>query len=248
MNEITVVVPISPIPSHPDLSILEQTVESIRHHLSDAELMLCFDGVRPEQEHRRADYEEHIRQVLWKADHDPVWRPMCPWVFDDHKHQVGMLRSVLDEVRTPLMLFCEQDTPLVTDEPIDWQACIELIMREEADVVRFAHEAHVLEAHAHMVHGQVDGFMRTSQFSARPHLAAVDYYDRILKDHFSSDANTFVEDVMHSVCSEAYIINGMDGWGQHRLWIYHPDGGNIKRSVHIDGRAGDPKFDSLLRF
>jgi hypothetical protein len=245
---ITVVIPVSPVPSHPDTSILDQTVTSVRHHLPDAELILMFDGVRNEQVDRKADYEEFIRRVLWKADHDPLWRPVCPFVFDEHLHQVGMLRNVIGEIRTPLMLWVEQDCPLVCDEPIDWESCIELLMSGEADIVRLHHESHILDAHRHMTFDQVGQFVRTSQYSGRPHLAAVDWYEQALAEHFSPEANTYLEDVLHGTCSEAYIVNGMDGWRKNRIWVYHPDGGNIKRSIHIDGRAGDPKFDELLRF
>jgi hypothetical protein len=242
---ITAIVPVSPIRSHPDTAILTETLGSIRHHLPDAEIVLTFDGVRPEQSDRRADYEEHIRRALWLADHH--YRNVVPFVWNEHLHQVGMLRRVLDEIRTPLLLFVEQDTPL-TDDLIDWNACIDLIMSGEADLVRYSHEAEVLPPHRHMTIGEVEnGFQRTCQFSARPHLASVAYYRRILDAHFSPEARTYTEDVMHGVCHQAYTVDGMRGWYQHRIWIFHPEG-NIRRSYHTDGRAGEPKYEDQLVF
>lgn len=242
---VTVVTPVSPVKSHPDISIITETLESVRFHLPDSEIVLLFDGVRPEQEGRRADYEEATRRTLWWAD--KVLGGVCPFVFDGHLHQVGMLRKVIDEIRTPLMLFCEQDTPLETD-PIDWDACINLIQDGEADVVRFSHESEVLAAHSHMsVPGSPEGFHRTCQWSQRPHLASVAYYRRILASHFSPDACCFIEDVMHSVCHEAYKLDGINGWLQHKLAYFHPEG-NIRRSRHIDGRAGEEKYESAQRF
>jgi len=243
---ITVLTPVSPIPSHPDTEILEQTLDSVRHHLPDAEIILTFDGVRAEQDDRAQDYAEHIRRALWRADHH--YGNICPLIFDEHTHQAGMARAALAEVRTPLVLYVEQDTPLVTDEPIEWDDCAALIESGQADVVRFHHEALIPEPHQHMMHGLEGKFLRTSQFSARPHLASTGYYRRVLADHFSPGANCFLEDVLHGVCSEAVIIDGMAGWDRHKLWIYHPDTGNIKRSWHIDGRAGAPKYDELQRF
>jgi hypothetical protein len=35
------------------------------------------------------------------------------------------------------------------------------------------------------------------------------------------------------------------GWYNWRLWIYTPEG-NIKRSYHLDGRGGDPKFEMVV--
>lgn len=259
---ITVVTPVSPIPSHPDIGILTETVASVRHHLPDAEIILAFDGVRPEQDHRRGDYEEHIRRALWTAD--KVWGNVCPFVFDQHLHQSGMMRKVLDEVRTPLLLFMEQDTPLVTDWAIDWQECQDVILSGEANSVRFHHESLIPEPHQHLMHDFIGGyvhetrdfggqvvkqstsgvrFLRTAQYSARPHLASTEYYRRIMRDHFTNKSNCFIEDPLHSVCQEAVKLRGRDGLLDHGLTIYHPDG-SIKRSYHTDGRAGDQKFEA----
>lgn len=248
MSDITVIVPVSPIRSHPETDILRETLASVRHHLPAAEIFICFDGVRPEQEDRRADYEEHQRRVLWSADKNDWLRPVVPYRSESHQHQTGMLRAVLDDIRTPLILFVEQDTPLVMDEPIDWVACADMVLSGEANSVRFSHEAAILEPHEPMMHGQVGDFVRTSQFSARPHLASVAYYRRILADYFTADAKAFVEDLMHGVVDEAFKIDGLTGWAQHRLWLYHPQGGNIKRSWHADGRAGGQKYDGTQVF
>jgi hypothetical protein len=242
---ITVVVPVSPIKSHPDTTVLDETLDSIRHHLPGAELIVTFDGVRDQQEHRRGDYEEFIRRALWRLD--KVYGNACPVIFEQHTHQVGMLRSVLDEIRTPLLMYVEQDTPLVTDEPIDWEVVTAFLDSGESNLVRLAHEALILEPHQHMFHG-VDGlFTRTSQWSQRPHIASVAYYRRILAAHFTPNATSFVEDMMHGVVDEAYRVDGMAGWNQHRLHMYTP-AGNIKRSYHTDGRAGELKYDSSQVF
>ena len=42
---ITIIVPVSPIASHPDTAILAETIESIRYHHPTAEIFLTFDGV-----------------------------------------------------------------------------------------------------------------------------------------------------------------------------------------------------------
>jgi len=241
---ITVVTPVSPIPSHPDTAILDETIESVRHHLPDAEILITFDGVRPEQEHRRADYEEFMRRALWKVDH--AWGKCAAWIYDDHTHQVGMLRGIIDEIQTPLMMYVEQDTPLVTDEPIDWDAITRFILDGHSNCVRLAHEAVIPGEHMHLMHGDDQGFIRTSQYSARPHVASVAYYRRLL-DHFSPNACSFLEDKLYGVVDEAFHIDGLAGWRQHRIHIYNP-GQNMKRSYHLDGRAGEPKWDELQVF
>ena len=48
---------------------------------------------------------------------------------------------------------------------------------------------------------------------------------------------------MHGIVAEAFNQYGMLGWEQWRLHIYAPEG-NMKRSYHLDGRAGEPKYDT----
>ena len=204
-------------------------------------MSLTFDGVRGEQKDRADDYALATAGTLWAADKH--WRGVAPFRFTDHQHQSGMLRHVLDEIHTPLLLYVEQDTPLVCDEPIDWQACADLILSGESNLVRFHHEAHIPDVHAHMMHGTDGVFTRTSQWSQRPHLASVAFYRRILASHFTTESKCFIEDRMHGVCDNAYRQDGMNGWRQYAMHVYTPDGENIKRSYHLDGRAGAPKWD-----
>lgn len=205
-----------------------------------------IDGVRAEQTDRKTDYEEFARRIIYTADH--VWGNVCPFIFKAHTHQVGMLSQVIDEIRTPLLMYVEQDTPIVTDELIDWPAIITFLLEGRSNLVRLHSEAIILDAHSHMMHGAEEWhgrqFMRTSQWSQRPHVATVEMYRRAL-DQFTPNANCFIEDKMHGVCDEAYKIHGMAGWDEWRLHIYdHNDGhGNLKRSYHTDGRAGGPKFE-----
>jgi hypothetical protein len=253
----TVVVPVSPIVSHPDTSILEETLDSVRHHLPDVEILLTFDGVRPEHEHRRGDYEKFIRRVLWRADHH--YGNIAPFVFDEHRHQSGMLRAVLDEVETPLLTYVEQDTPLVADEPIDFDSIGAFVLGGGSNLVRLHHEAVIPREHEHMMHGHIrhivsndagsaeTEFILTSQWSQRPHVASTAFYRRIMADYFTPDARAFIEERMHGVVDNAFRRDGIHGWEQYRLHIYNP-GANLKRSYHVDGRQGEPRYDEQQVF
>ena len=243
---ITAIVPVSPIRSHPDTTILEETLDSIRTCLPDAEIFLTFDGVRVEQHRRRRDYSEHIRRALWLADHH--YGNILPFLFPEHRHQTGMMRSVIDHIHTPLLMYVEQDTPLVTDEPIDWESIRHFIMSGQSNLVRLHHEGVIPADHEKMMHNHDGGFIRTSQWSQRPHIASVAYYRRILDSHFSANSKCFIEDKMHGVLDEAYNVDGMPGWNQHRVHIYDPGNGNMKRSYHTDGRDGEAKYDTTQVF
>lgn len=226
--------------------MLEVTLDSIRHHLPDCEIILTFDGVRAEQDDRRQDYNEYVRRALWLAD--KKYGNVCPLLFTEHVHQTGMMRAALEEIRTPQLLFVEHDTPLVVDEPIHWDLITKFIASGSSHLVRFHHESHVLDAHKHLMHGRENVlYERTRQYSARPHVASVDYYRHLMATYFTPQAKSFLEDRLYGVIDEAFNVNGMAGLDEHRLHIYAPDG-NIKRSYHLDGRAGGPKFDDRLVF
>lgn len=245
-SNITAVVPTSPIAAHPDTVLLETTLSSIRHHLPTAEIILCFDGVRAEQAHLSNDYAEYTRRALWLAD--KKYGNVLPLIFDEHMHQTGMMRAALKEIRTTQLLFVEHDAPLVTDEPIHWNFITMFIESGKSHLVRFHHESHILPAHKHLMHGRENVlYERTSQYSARPHLASVDYYKHVMATYFTPQAKSFLEDRLYGVVDEAFNIHGMAGLDEHRLHIYAPDG-NIKRSYHTDGRAGGPKWDDSQVF
>jgi len=243
---ITAVVPVSPIKSHPGTQILTETVDSIRTCLPDTEIIVTFDGVRAEQEDRRDDYELHINEALWMFDHH--YGNILPILFEDHQHQTGMMRRTLNDIDTELILYVEQDTPLVTDEPIDWDSITNHITSGDSNVVRLHHEGVIPQDHLHMVHGHDGQFIRTSQWSQRPHVASTAYYRRIMDDCFTPDAKSFIEDKMHGVVDQAFRRDKMAGWMQHRIHIWDPGTGNMKRSYHLDGRAGEAKYDDSQVF
>jgi hypothetical protein len=230
---ITVVVPISPIPAHPSTEIIHETLDSIRYWLPDSEIILSFDGVRPEQEHRRADYEESIRRTLWMAKR---FGHVTPIIFDEHMHQSGMLRAMINKVDTPLVLYCEADCPLVTDWPIPWGDVERMLTSGVADIVRLHHEALILPVHEHLMMQRQGDFWRTRQWSQRPHVASTSYYRDMITTKFSEHTKCFIEERMA----------GQMEWDPNtaKVYIYAPEDGrgNIKRSYTLDGRQDDPQF------
>lgn len=244
-NPVTVIIPISPIPSHPQTNILDETINSARHHFPNAEIILTFDGVRNEQENRREDYEEHIRRVLWKYKNEKI----IPYIFDEHVHQVGMARAIIDYIKTPLLFYMEHDTPLVLDYEIEWGQLQQEIITGYSNLIRFHFEAHIPDEHKHLMIGTPErNLQKTVQWSQRPHLASTAFYKRILSEQFSARAKCFIEDLVHGKVMNDFNAFGEQGWNQWRLHIYHPKGDNIKRSYHTDGRAGSAKYDDTQIF
>lgn len=99
---ITVLVSTSPIQSHPDTSIIEKTVESIREKLPENEIFIMIDGIRNEQEYLRENYQEYIRRLLWLCNHK--WSNVLPIVFPEFRHQQGITKETIKMVNTPTIL------------------------------------------------------------------------------------------------------------------------------------------------
>ena len=233
-------IPTSPIESHPNTSIIEETINNIRLKLPDSEILIMIDGVRQEQEHLKKQYQEYIHRLLWMCNNK--WMNVLPIIFENFEHQVGMTRKTLEMVKTPLILFAEHDTPITPDFDFDWENMSKIILSGDADVIRFHPEALILKEHRHLMLDNTQArkskgvpMTRTIQWSQRPHLTSTEYYRCIMEKYFSKDAKTMIEDKMHGVVQD-------EGWDKHKLWIYTPEG-NIKRSYHLDGRGNESKYD-----
>jgi hypothetical protein len=239
-NDITVIVVTSVLPSHPNTGILDETIRQIRIQLPESEIILQVDGLREERLNRKTDYDEFKSRVLWKCLHE--WKNVLPIIFDEHSHQTTMMKKTIDLIKTPIMLYVEGDAPITPDCAIDWQKCLDMLEYEKANTVRFHFEASIPEPHKHLMFGLDNGFMKTAQWSQRPHLSTVKYYKDVVLPF--SDDKTFIEDRFHGkVQDDIFPYDEFDqsGWDKHKLWIYHPEG-SIKRSYHLDGRQGTQKF------
>lgn len=240
-EQMTVMVATSPIHSHPDTKIIEETLDSIRHH-TDAPIYVMCDGVREEQNHYQTNYEEYLRRLVWLTNFK--YENVIPWIYDDHLHQGEMTSRTLAHVNTPHIMFVEHDTPLVQDYEIPFDAIFDLL--KDADLVRLHHEAGIHPEHEHLmvtdIPIMVDGepFLKTSQWSQRPHIANTEYYRRII-DRYFDGSKTMIEDRMHGVTQQGWLERGLPAWYDHRLYMYAPEG-NMKRSYHLDGRGDDPKW------
>jgi hypothetical protein len=241
-NDVTIILATSVLPSHPNTDIIDETIKCIRVHFPTNEIIMQIDGLRQEQSDRRDDYDEYKNRILWKCLHE--YKNVLPIIFDKHSHQTTMMRETINQIQTSLLLYVEGDTPLTPDVEIEWEKCLDMIEYEKANTIRFHFESEIPEPHNHLMFGLEDDFMKTAQWSQRPHLSTVKYYRDIVLPF--SNERTFIEDRFHGKVQDdclPYNAFSQDGWDTHKLWIYHPKG-NIKRSYHLDGREGTRKFTS----
>lgn len=248
-EQITVCIPTSPIPRHPDTGMIEKTIDSVRFHLPDAKVFVMCDGVRPNVEFRRHQYENY-RDRLTKLFFAGRFGNADIIKFGSYTQQATMMRDTLDyRVQTPLVLFCEHDGELVTthnprdgvqetlpqDCVIAWQDIIDLIQSGGANFVRFNAWEKILPAHRHMMGGQMiqgsSRFIKTTQYSQWPHVASADFYRKMLREHFRPDERKMIEIGMYGPVAES-------PWDQYRVVLYDPDG-NARRFYHRNGRADE---------
>lgn len=237
----------SPIHSHPSTEIIDETIESLSAlRKTNEPLFVMFDGIRNEQTKFRDVYQQFIRNCMINLADDPDFVPV---LMRSHQHQARMTAKTLRLVESPLICFMEHDTPLVNLFDHEAELIITLLT-DQLDLIRFAHEASILEPHQHLMIDHDDPetvlYLRTVQWSQRPHLARTEFYRRILNWHFPKTSRTMIEDVMHGIVQDAWHVEGLEGWNKYRLAIY-AGAENIKRSTHTDGRGAEPKFEMKLK-
>lgn len=251
VEKVTVLIPTSPIPSHPDTAIIEQTVRDVRVHQPDCDILILLDVPHEAETELAAAYAEYQRRLIWLCAHE--WRNVLPVRFEEFLHQSGKVTAALPMVTTPMVLFVEHDAPLTPDRPICWDALYEAIETGAANVIRFSHETHVLEPHEYLYLGDVEDvcgapMRRTCQWSGRPHLASTAWYRQTMAQYFGPDSRAFIEHGLYGPFVELVSRDGLMGWNAGlRLWMFHPEG-NILRSYTLNGRGeGDGiRYESVL--
>lgn len=242
-EQITIVIPTSPIPSHPSAALIEQTILSIRYHLPDCPILIQADGVRPEQEKFRKQYEAYLLRMddgINAGKYGP-----CKMIrFPEFRHQAAMMKESIDKITTPLLYYQEHDLPLLP-EYVDWKGITFAILAREVNQIRLYYWSSIIPEHWHLmvdkepifIHGVP--LLRTVQWSQHPQVAYVDFYKKML-EHFSPDCRTMIEDFI-------YRIVAPSAWEDFRCAIYAPMP-YLKRIWHSHGREEEPKYEGTFTF
>lgn len=239
-NQLTILIPTSPIPTHPSTWILDNTISKLRK-FTDAQIIIMADGVHASLKHREPDYRSYISNVHRKINDYGDCRIV---IYNDHSHQAIMTWDVLNEIKTPLVMFVEHDTYIDDHHgTIPFQEICDIVNESETfNYIRFNIFHEILDEHKYLMIGDrefISGIpvQKTVQWSQRPHIAKTQWYRDILRTYFKPQDKTMIEDVMHSIVIEAHKLEGKD----FGLGIYTPEGNQL-RSYHSDGRGSDEKI------
>lgn len=236
-NQITCLIPCAPIPTNPSSEVVDETIESIRERLPDSEIIVMFDACPDQKAEMKESYEEFKRRFLWRIAHE--LDNVTPMVFDRHSHQSLMTKESLKLIRTPLLLWTEQDVPLHDEIPFD--ELKEVILAGYANSIRFYHEASVPDEHQYLMLDkepiEILGvpLIRNRQWSGRAQLVSTKFY-RYIADKYLDDQPRFIEHSLYGI-----VVHG--DYDEFRLHLYAPPG-TMVRSLHLDGRRrGASEYD-----
>ncbi len=239
---LTILIPTSPIPSHPSTEIFDETISNVRNYTT-AQIIILFDGIHHSLEHRRGQYDGYKKEVL-KNISEGKYGDCIPVIFPEHTHQSLMTKIVLtDFVKTPLIMFVEHDTSPINEIPIG-KICELVEHSKEINYLRFNIFHAIPGEHQYLMVDKVSvvlnevPIVRTLQWSQRPHIAKTKWYLNLLNKYFREEEKMMIEDRMHSVVIEANKQFGFDTFG---LCIYAPEGNQL-RSYTSDGRKDDQKI------
>ena len=236
-DKIAVVIPTSPIPSHPDTGIIDAAYEHIRIQLPQASVYILADGVREEQNflaEKYAQYKQNLREKNWTNTHIVE--------FDFFHHEAGMLRNAISDIKEPLILYVMHDC-LLSKEPIDWLGISSTLLQEILSCVFFCYDAdltywrqsNLVEQFRNITGGDMDIFVdggvrysRTISYTGFPHIATTEFFKFILS-HFNRGQ-------IHIDCDEAHEILEK-AHKRFRMGVYVPDGDSSQRFDTLDGRS-----------
>ena len=227
-SQITVLIPTSAIPIHPDTVVMDETVAGIRHHFPDAHIIILADGIWSGIAHRQFQYEKYLAAIDGKYANTRIIR------FPVHTQQTAMAQYAIQNfVKTRLIWWNEHDAPLRTDRAIDWDAIVQQVELGDAGLVRLSYfDEGIHEAHEHMTRGRyhVNGgtFVRTVQFSGWLFLTTVDFF---VNKIFSGPpiGKEMLELRMHDKVA-------VSPWEDYKIVTYLPEG-PAQRFRHSNGRG-----------
>jgi hypothetical protein len=143
-----------------------------------------------------------------------------------------MLETQLRLVRTPYILYVEDDWEFLDYPPIWWDALIEFLKDGRLNYIRLFAQNRIHPLHEHMMRERViwDGvpFILHQQWSQNPHLSTTQFYNDHVLPLCKSNPADYIENVMHGTCQTGE-------WKNWKLATYNPvEGATMAVVRHIE--------------
>lgn len=232
-DQVTVLIPTSPIPRHPDTSLIEECVSSIRRYFPTAHFIILVDGLRPAVEFRRGQYEGYKKNLSELCVSGKLGNTKLS-VFASPVQQAIMTRNALEHhVQTPLILFVEHDAILRAQPALEWEAMFDVVLLDKANLVRLYNWDRIWHEHQYLMRGELEHrgvkFIKTVQYSQWPLLSSSDYHRKLLT-RIPKMQRTMIEPAV-------YYQVAAEEWEKNKVVIYYPE--NALTFTHKDGRVDE---------
>lgn len=227
-SKITVLIPTSAIPSHPNPALMDETMAGIKFHFPESQTIILADGIWSGIAHRQHQYQKYLEAIERRYPNTRIVK------FPVHTQQTAMAQYAIQNfVQTKLVFWNEHDAPLRIDRAIDWDKIVWEIESGDAGLVRFTYfDEGIHEAHEHLTRGRYRWddvtFVKTVQFSGWSFLTTVDYFVRKI---FSGPP---IEKQMLELRQYERVVNAP--WEEYKVVIYCPDP-PAQRFRHSNGRG-----------
>jgi hypothetical protein len=190
------------------------------------------DGIRPQVENRREQYTEYLKKLAALVNEGKLGNTKLS-VYANHSQQAIMTRNVLHHhVTTPLILFMEHDAVFRTEPPINFEVIFDLLLRKEANLIRFYGWKDIWHEHEYLMRGEFthsgQRFVKTVQYSQWPLVSRTDYHRELLK-RFPAQQITMIEPAV-------YYPVARGAWEDNKILIYLD--GELPFE-HVDGRLDE---------
>ncbi|MHB8501510.1 MAG: hypothetical protein ACYDHE_11270 [Candidatus Acidiferrales bacterium] len=232
-DQVTILIPTSPIPRHPSTDLIERCLASIRVYFPTAHCIIMVDGLRPQVEHRREQYTEYKKNLSQLVSAGKLGNTKLS-VYANHSQQATMTRNVLHHhVNTPLILFVEHDAVFRDEPPINFPVIFDLLLSGQANLVRFYGWTDIWHEHEYLMRGELNykgaRFVKTVQYSQWPLVSRTDYHRNLINKHIQAGQITMIEPAVYYQVARA-------PWEENKLVVYL-DGGLA--FAHVDGRLDE---------
>jgi hypothetical protein len=231
-DQVTIIIPTSAIPRHPDTGLLERCVASIRRYFPVAHCTIMADGIRPQVANRREQYTEYLKKLAALVNEGKLGNTKLS-VYANHSQQAIMTRNVIHHhVMTPLILFVEHDAILRSEPPLKFEVIFDLLLQKQANLVRFYNWKDIWHEHEYLMRGELTHagvrFVKTVQYSQWPLVSRTDYHQELLR-RIPPYQVTMIEPAVYYP-----VANG--AWEDNKILIYLD--GELPFE-HVDGRLDE---------
>lgn len=170
----TIIVPISPVPSHPSTDMVERAVRSIHRHLEsqDWPIILACDGGT-----RETAYKEFKNRLHALVAGDAAFKQAAVLECTYWRHLAGVLEEAFQRIDTPLALVFQHDHEVL--RPVDTPGILACFENPTVQYLRLNRYANRVEGWDYILEPFQEApipLLKTAAWSDMPHFVRTTYY------------------------------------------------------------------------